>query len=274
MIDILNNRENYFPPELYKYREINNKEALEENIHIDALKNEKVYLSNPYFFNDPYDSLFSIDMQKIKEQIIQTLKEQIVQKEIDKNNIVSAKIENIDLIYKDLNIQNQNIISNLIENNSEVLYDTYLKKQIRFKICCFSEIPDSILMWSHYSNYHKGFCIGYDTSKIEERIKKEFYPVFYHEILFPLVKIEDKINTGKFNSLIKYKDWEYEKEWRLILNEEFVPLKPSKIYLGIKLDDNKYLDYFKEIAREKNCKLYRMEMNYSEYALKAKEINL
>lgn len=41
MIDIINNRENYFPPELYKYREINNKEALEENIHIDALKMKK-----------------------------------------------------------------------------------------------------------------------------------------------------------------------------------------------------------------------------------------
>ena len=37
---------------------------------------------------------------------------------------------------------------------------------------------------------------------------------------------------------------------------------------------NEYLDYFKEFAHEKNCKLYRMEMNYSEYALKAKEINL
>lgn len=49
MMEIINNRENYFPQELYKYREINNKEALEENIHIDALKNEKVYLSNPYF---------------------------------------------------------------------------------------------------------------------------------------------------------------------------------------------------------------------------------
>ena len=66
MIDIINNRENYFPSEVYKYREINNKEALEENKHIDALKNEKVYLSNSYSFNDPYDSLFSIDMQKIK----------------------------------------------------------------------------------------------------------------------------------------------------------------------------------------------------------------
>ena len=45
------------------------------------------------------------------------------------------------------------------------------------------------------------------------------------------------------------------------------------IYLGVKFNEE-YLDYFKDIACEKNCKLYRMEMNYSEYALKAKEINL
>ena len=273
MMEIINNRENYFPQELYKYREINNKEALEENIHIDALKNEKVYLSNPYFFNDPYDSLFSIDIQKIKEQVVQKLKEQIVQKEIDKINI-DAEIKNIEIIYKDINIQNPTIISDLIENNLEVFYYTYLKKQIKFKICCFSEIPDSILMWSHYSNYHKGFCIGYDTSKIEEKIKKEFYPVFYHEILFPLVKTENDINAGKFNSLIKYEDWKYEKEWRLILNEQFAPLKPSKIYLGVKFDEDKYLDYFKRIASKLSCKLYKMHMNYSEYKLDAIEIKI
>ena len=40
------------------------------------------------------------------------------------------------------------------------------------------------------------------------------------------------------------------------------------------MDIEEYLDYFKDIACEKNCKLYRMKMNYSEYALKAKEINL
>ncbi|EEE41206.1 hypothetical protein METSMIALI_00087 [Methanobrevibacter smithii DSM 2375] len=33
------------------------------------MKNEKIYLSNPYNFNDPYDSAFSIDIEKFKEDI-------------------------------------------------------------------------------------------------------------------------------------------------------------------------------------------------------------
>lgn len=152
-------------------------------------------------------------------------------------------------------------------------YREYLKKLIKFKVCCFSKTPYSILMWSHYSNYHEGFCIGYDTSKIEEKIKKELYPVFYHDTLLPLVKTEDDLNKGKFNSLIKYTDWKYEKEWRLILDEEFVSLKPSKIYLGVKFNENN-LDYFKDIASELNCKLYRMQMNYSEYKLEDRELKL
>ena len=126
-------------------------------------------------------------------------------------------------------------------------------------------------MWSHYANQHQGFCIGYDTSEIKENIKKHLYPVFYHETFFPLINVEE--TDKKLNLLIKYKDWRYEREWRLISDVEFLPLKPSKIYLGVKFNEN-YLDYFKDIAREKNCKLYRMEMNYSEYSLKAREIDL
>lgn len=274
MNDILNNRENYFPPELYKYREINNnKKENEKHKHIDALKNEKVYLSKPDYFNDPYDSLFSINRQKMRENIVKKLKEQIVQKELNKNNIDIPKIENLELLHENINIKDSNIISDLIENNPEVFY-TALKNQIKFKVSCFSEIPDSILMWSHYSNHHKGFCIGYDISKIEKKIKKEFYPVFYHETFFPFVKTDEDIKTGKFNSLIKYKDWQYEKEWRLILNEDFVKLKPSKIYLGVKFDEDKYLDCFKEIASELNCKLYKMKMDYSEYKLNEIEIKI
>lgn len=74
--------------------------------------------------------------------------------------------------------------------------------------------------------------------------------------------------------MIKYKDWQYEKEWRLILNEDFVKLKPSKIYLGVKFDEDKYLDCFKEIASELNCKLYKMKMDYSEYKLNEIEIKI
>lgn len=277
MIDIIQKRNIYLPSKLYKYRSINDNQPLEKNMHIDALKNEQAYLSNPYFFNDPYDSAFNMDMERFKEVMIKNIeekvKEQILQKELDKVNIDIKQVKNKEIIYEDINIKNIGILRGLFDDKRDFFYNEYLKAKIKFKVCCFSEKNDSILMWSHYSNNHEGFCIGYDTSKIEEKIKNEFYPVFYHEILFPLVKTEDEINNGRLNSLIKFKDWNYENEWRLILNEEYVSLKPSKIYLGARFNDE-HLDYFKDIASEKKCKLYKMHMDYSEYKLKETEIKL
>lgn len=36
-------------------------------------------------------------------------------------------------------------------------------------------------MWSHYANYHKGFCIEYDTSK-SELFEKYMLPIIYKKI--------------------------------------------------------------------------------------------
>ena len=32
-------------------------------------------------------------------------------------------------------------------------------------VCCFSEKKDDILMWSHYADGHKGFCLEFITPK-------------------------------------------------------------------------------------------------------------
>jgi len=37
----------------------------------------------------------------------------------------------------------------------EVAYNTLEKKGI----CCFSEDKYNVLMWSHYSDKHRGFCL-------------------------------------------------------------------------------------------------------------------
>lgn len=198
------------------------------------------------------------------------IKKAIVKDMFEKIGIDVNLVSGVDRIYQDMNIDMGNV-EELIKNELQVFYEELIK-QIKFNVSCFSEIPDSILMWSHYANNHEGFCIGYDTSRIPQNIKKEFYPVFYHETLFPLIKKGEDINEYKFNSLIKYKDWKYENEWRLIANVKFIPLKPSKIYLGVRCNHN--IDFFKDIARKKNCKLYKMKMNYSEYKLESEEIDL
>lgn len=92
MNDIIKNRRRYIPPELYKYREINPKESIEENKHINALINDNTYLTNPYFFNDSYDSAFSIYIDLFKNSLIknaeQQIKKEIVKIELEKNNII------------------------------------------------------------------------------------------------------------------------------------------------------------------------------------------
>ena len=266
---IIQEREKYIPKELYHYRFISKDENIKCNKHVDALKNEKIYLSNPYNFNDPYDSAFSIDIEKFKEDTKKSLEQKVIELYTD-TLIRKAGIDPNIVSNKDINID-MGIMDGFLDENQQFFYDYYVKNRIKFKVSCLSEIHDSILMWSHYANQHQGFCIGYDTSEIEEKIKKQLFPVFYHETFFPLINVEK--TDKKLNLLIKYKDWRYEREWRLISDEKFLPLKPSKIYLGVKFNDE-YLDYFKDIAREKNWKLYKMEMNYSEYALKSKEINL
>lgn len=276
MIDIIQKRDTIMPPEIFKYRMINDKYPLDENLHVDALKNDKLYLSPPYRFNDPYDSVFTVDMERFKKQTVDGIEKQVKKAAADllvtQAGFNPNQVSNKEIMHDGIPVD-KDMLTDLFDKYREVFYDEYFKSQIKFRVCCFSQTPSSILMWSYYCDSHKGFCIGYDTSEIEEKIRKEMYPVFYHDDLFPLVKTEDGLDDGKFNALIKYSDWESEKEWRLILNEEFVELKPSKIYLGVKFRDE-YLDYFKDIAAEKNCRLYKMHMDYSRYKLKESEIEL
>ncbi|MEM5669933.1 DUF2971 domain-containing protein [Bacillus cereus] len=95
--------------------------------------------------------------------------------------------------------------------------------QKKIKICCFSEINDSILMWSHYANNHKGFCIEYDFTKegIDRSLTKQLQPVLYRDNLFNIGHYfhenGEKMNplVINYNAIVKSTEWSYEKEWRI-----------------------------------------------------------
>lgn len=112
-------------------------------------------------------------------------------------------------------------------------------------IACFSEKCDSMLMWSHYGDEHRGICAGYNLHKLIE--KYNCFPVIYSNKM-PQRK-ELNINNKKMlyeSILTKSEDWSYEAEWRVIdIDEnsrgkdgkltEFV--KPISIYLGKRQQD-------------------------------------
>jgi hypothetical protein len=105
-------------------------------------------------------------------------------------------------------------------------------------VFCLSECKDSILMWSHYTKNHKGFCVEFERSPDNdlgdyEKTRKVRY-VSEYPIINPL---DSKAYDFKF--FRKAKDWKYEKEWRLLYQRGniAIPLKikVTAIIFGLNL---------------------------------------
>lgn len=70
----------------------------------------------------------------------------------------------------------------------------------------FTERVDSILMWSHYAQYHTGFCLEYDLKSlgIDSMTTRMLYPILYRK---DLLDVTDFIrrpldNEKRFNNII------------------------------------------------------------------------
>jgi hypothetical protein len=129
------------------------------------------------------------------------------------------------------------------------------------RLACFSENLQSVPMWGHYSNNHKGICLQFaleinDQTRIEEVLP---LPVEYSDCR-PVVTTIDLMNFTRRGSddeqvdgiadkvfgalyLTKPKDWEYEREWRIFISSEAAPkyhhapmLKPVALYFGVRAD--------------------------------------
>ncbi len=91
----------------------------------------------------------------------------------------------------------------------------------RLGVFCGSTKNDDILMWSHYSNSHTGFCVGLDFKRLDKFISDKFpngksmmKEVIYDEKM-PVLKSynEDEMAEYLISRMItKSIHWEYEKE--------------------------------------------------------------
>lgn len=103
-------------------------------------------------------------------------------------------------------------------------------------ICCLSETKKNILMWAHYANNHTGFCVGYSKQKLNATGLLE--EVNYVDD-FPEFSIESLVSNDSKNVrppervrllTTKYIDWQYEREWRLILELNHGTCQNETIY--------------------------------------------
>lgn len=90
-------------------------------------------------------------------------------------------------------------------------------------VACFSETWNNPPMWAHYSQF-QGVCLGYDLEKLSESVRrKKVFDIqelgLKYEVEINKVKYEKEFAVSPDNPahFIKTIDWEYEKEWRIVV---------------------------------------------------------
>jgi len=145
-------------------------------------------------------------------------------------------------------------------------------------IYSLSRTYNNELLWSHYGNSHKGFCIEYDLDLLTKNYTHHF-PVVYNNKI-PEIGIED-IAIKKSEIIIKmfgykYEKWDYEKEYRIITNDyginnySFKALK--SIYFGLKMDSNQKFEIMNRL-KGRGIKYFQIEQLSKTYKFKANSIN-
>lgn len=162
----------------------------------------------------------------------------------------------------------------------DVVKDVFEKIKKEFLIGSFTtHLSDSLPMWAHYANNHKGVCLEYTVVN-----PSYLYKVSYEMQRIPIASIitnlisdvmnkkqpDDKYLISIFNGgCIKDKSWVYEEEFRILyanLNKKEngdliklndIGLKLNSVYFGINCI-NDYEEEIKDICDEKACKCYKM----------------
>jgi len=224
---------------LFRYRSFD-----KEGRNIDALKNGRLYFSSPMWFNDPYDSLVFAKADKIwgemclsfyygMDQYIESVKKKYPEEAFVAYHFWNTDKEKaLQLTYDDFH-KSLKLVRNQIRRNTKVI--------------CFSESYDSMLMWAHYADYHKGFALMYtkeeirnggvyskDGKRIGDNVRID--PVEYVEKQQDLtndvgwyvrenvmrkdssfIPSDRSVGITKVRRVLleKAKEWSYEKEWRV-----------------------------------------------------------
>ena len=127
----------------------------------------------------------------------------------------------------------------------EIPYNRAEKLKDLVYMTCMSEEKSDLLMWSHYTQNHEGFCVEYDLKRLKDdplNILEHIFPVLYTEhrshkrnlesLIESHIYLKEAISNQECYDgcedlddiipmfLIKSDKWKYENEWRIIYSSK------------------------------------------------------
>lgn len=225
------------------------------------------------------------------EGILQLSEDKLTIQEYVENNGIAIDVDEIDATLS----LSKNLNPDLAEATEDV--EKFIKdmedkictaSKGLFKIGCLCTDYKNRLMWSHYADGHQGFCIEYDYSNCDDKVLNNLpLPVIYttNRPLIPWKPAFEKTSQNMQEAaseimialLTKDNAWEYENEWRVLVNSsdpsnQKMP-RISCVYLGAMISDENR-DKILKIAKEKNIPVKQMTVDRGQYDLHAVSIEI
>ncbi len=252
----------------YKYRKpLNLKDEKELDYVKRIFTHSEIYVPRAYDFNDPFDSRFLPSYEGTPDELFEYFINEL-EKDGDLNDSNRQEWE-------------QRVRLGIREHsNNPQMFEGILEKQChnlinKFGIFCLSTENNNLLMWSHYTDAHKGFCLQFKAIKTplfigsEEVLQQVIYINNYPD-LNRLILSDEELAGRMF--LTKSTCWSYENEYRVIERsfgtKSFTEHLLSGVIFGCQMrDENK--DMIIKWSEGRKAKL-----NYFEAKKKDKEFGL
>ena len=211
------------PQYFYKYCRIDeNKLCHSSRIFTDS----ELYFSKVTEFNDPFDSQYNMKLSgspaEIEQYLLTTAQPPLNEKELRQR----------------VHEFNQNPSSTLVPAG---IFWPLIEK---WSICCLSEVQDSLLMWAHYADAHRGFCLRFlnDPTDPFQTSAPDAEPIrpckVRYSKKYPSINRIGDVDeqTLMFVKALQTKspEWSYEKEWRILdFNVHGVRRFPRQLLTGV-----------------------------------------
>lgn len=254
------------PPEkLYRYCKFNEVQFRQ------IVLSSKIPFSRPANFNDPYDCLLQLDYEIDKKRYLEYAKE-------DLSTQAGIKKDSKSKIKKFIRSEKKAFKSRAqtVKDAGNDIFESFRQTT---QILCLSKLKSSIVLFSHYSDSHRGICFEFSTCNAdaftrarEVKYREDYTCVNYfaNRELLPQIIIE--------SSITKSKEWKYEEEWRVVsfknpyFIEEFNPASLTGITMGANISkENRNL--IEEILSKRKIPLFQARISKNKYELEITSVN-
>ena len=291
------------PRRLYKYRKFNEHT-------LDMIVNDMVFYADPSTFNDPLDTspllendieeseltalLVKIAEKRTRAELTSTFnkigdKRPRTQKDIQlrARQLARRLVNEIDFAASD---PVNDVGGTVHKTDAERLtaYTRYrIKEELRQQydkgVVSLSTTATCPLMWSHYSDHHRGICIGYSDRKEDViNLQKVKYGSSRLVKASDVTAMLDGDNAAKVKVdgavfLRKAEGWHYEKEWRLIGSRGYQrsPIEMEEIIFGLRCDNTVMYTVMVALeGRERPVNFYKISDVSDTFNLEKRQLDL